>query len=85
MTEEQRRSAFLAVAKWIEEDVSNEAMNIWLYSCTPYPCGLPLDSQLEDGLKVAAGELDIRALFARCEQETWEAMNSYVEENDNGS
>lgn len=56
--EDQRRhEATLAVIHWIQETWGNEMADWWAWECTPMPCGLPDDEQLEDGLRLATKEI----------------------------
>jgi hypothetical protein len=69
------------LVKWIEEALGEEAASLWAWNCTPAPCGLPTDSQLADGLAVAAGELDLNALLAETEREMAREYEEYERES----
>ncbi len=53
MTFEERKQAAKAVVAWLIEYHSEEVANYWAWECTPMPCGLPSDKQLEHGLSMA--------------------------------
>lgn len=57
------------VYDWIVETQGEEAAEIWLWACTPFPCGLPTDEQLEEGLAVAYGKITLGQLLAKVDAE----------------
>ena len=62
------------VVDWIAERHGERAASRWLWNCTPYPCGLPSAEQLEEGLRLAAGEVTLDAVIAACERRMEAAM-----------
>lgn len=72
---ERVKAEAVAVCKLIEEAHGASAAHDWLWSCTPYPAGLPSPSQLEEGRQLARGEITLRALLAKVGREMAEAMS----------
>jgi hypothetical protein len=77
MNNEDRGRAFITVAKWIEEAIDMKAAHDWAWTCTPYPCGLPSDDMLDEGLNVAIGALDLSTFKSRVSREMDQAMREY--------
>ena len=50
---------------WIKEAQGERIAELWFWECTPMPCGLPSAEQLDEGLRVATGELAMRDLLRR--------------------
>ena len=63
---DERKAATETVLRWIEEAHGERAASSWAWECTPIPCGLPSDQQLDEGLRIASGELDLREHVSRC-------------------
>ena len=74
----ERRRATQSVIEWISESLGDEVASNWAWGATPIPCGLPSDKQLDEGLRVATGELSIGSLLGQVEQETSEQMDAYM-------
>ncbi len=74
--EGQRAKAGIVIA-WIVEALGEEAASTWAWECTPMPCWLPSDEQLDEGLRIASGELDLREHVTRCYAEMDEQMATY--------
>lgn len=53
MTIEERRAAAVTVYGWLDEIHGRDVAEWWVWERTPFPCGLPLDEQLEEGLTIA--------------------------------
>ncbi len=70
------------VYEWIREATDQEQAELWLWNATCYPFGPATDSMLEDGLRVASGELLLDTLLRRVEEETDEAMRQHRENNE---
>lgn len=73
----ERKAATEAVIGWIVAERGEPAASTWAWECTPIPCGLPSDRQLDEGLRIATGELDLREHVARCYAEMDEQMAAY--------
>lgn len=84
MTEDQRKEATMALYEWITEAHGERSANEWLWAATCYPCDLPLDDQLEDGLRLASGEISFGALLGKVERQMEEAVDAYVAANETG-
>lgn len=69
MTDKERIAAAQAIVDWLREYRGEDEAELWMWNLTPMPCGLPLDDQLEDGLRIAAGEASIYVLLDKAEQE----------------
>ena len=78
MTDEQRRTATIAVETWIRESLGNDAALLWLWELTPMPCGLPSDAQLDEGLRIAAREAELFEVLERTHAE----MAAQADEDD---
>lgn len=63
-----------AVVDWLKERGGEDLALAWLWECTPAPCGPPSYEQVEDGLRVASGELSMGDLLSRVHAEMDEAM-----------
>lgn len=48
-----RKAATVAVCEWIEEYQGKHWAETWIWSRTPFPCALPNDEQLAEGLELA--------------------------------
>lgn len=77
LDELRRRKSALYISEWIEELQGREASELWVWECTPIPCGLPSDQQLEEGLAVALGEISIGCLVNRSHEEMTAALAEY--------
>jgi len=75
-TEQATQEETVAVLNGIEQRLGKEAANNWLWTCTPYPAGLPSLKQLE-GRAVSRGELTMSALRDQVEREMEQAMANY--------
>lgn len=53
------------VVDWLKEHGGEELALTWLWECTPVPCGPPSYAQIEEGLRVASGELPMGELLDR--------------------
>lgn len=73
MTFDERKDATRAVIAWIVEALGDQAADTWAWEATPMPCGLPSDEQLDEGLRVATGELRMSDLLDRVYAEMAEA------------
>ena len=56
------------VVDWIIERHGEAVATNWLWGCTPFPCGALSPVTLEDGLRLAAGETTLGALWDECER-----------------
>jgi hypothetical protein len=54
LSEAERKRAAQFVVRLISDTCGREAADYWAWERTPMPAGLPLDSQLLEGLKMAA-------------------------------
>lgn len=66
------------VHRWITQYRGEEVANIWLWECTPFPCGEPSKEQLDRGLDVALGTMTIGELVAQVEAEMEMALEAYA-------
>lgn len=80
-----RKQAAETVARWITEMQGEEVASAWAWECTPMPCGLPSDEQLQEGLSLALGEVSIGALLAKTYREMEEEMRRYNESQGNSA
>lgn len=69
----ERKQATIAVYEWLTEAKDEEFANLWLWAATPFPAGLPSDEQLDEGLRVATGELSLSDVLAKVEADMEEA------------
>jgi hypothetical protein len=76
---DDRKRQTETVLGWIEESQGSKVASDWAWGTTPIPCGLPSDKMLDEGLRVATGELSIWALLSQVEQEIKEDMAAYNE------
>jgi len=60
-----RKRRTQSVLDLISERHGSSVARDWAWACTPIPCGLPSDEQLEDGLRLARGDTTIEALLRR--------------------
>ncbi len=74
---DERKRTTETVINWIVESQGEKAASDWAWGATPIPCGLPSDKQLEEGLRVATGELSIWELLGQVEREMSESMAAY--------
>lgn len=58
-----------AVVDLITGRLGPEIASEWAWSCTPIPCGLPSDDQLDDGRRLADGLVTVDELIAKAETE----------------
>jgi hypothetical protein len=77
MDERMRREATVTLLEWIAAAHGEKVAHCWAYNLTPIPCGLPLDSQLENGLRLATGEVSLGELLRRADEEISAAMAEY--------
>lgn len=66
---DERKRTTETVIGWIVESQGEKAASEWAWGATPIPCGLPSDKQLDEGLRVATGELTIGELLGQVEKE----------------
>lgn len=68
-----------AVLDLIEQNHGKHLAHEWLWTCTPYPAGLPSQSQLAEGRQIADGSLTFEALRNRVAQEMAAAMARHAQ------
>lgn len=73
-----RKQAAETVVRWITDMQGEEVAQAWVWECTPMPCGLPSDEQLQEGLSLALGEVTIGALLAKTYREMDEELRRYL-------
>lgn len=66
---QERKQATITVLEWLAEAGGDTLANWWLWTATPFPCALPLNEQLDEGLRLATGELSERDLWVKVEAE----------------
>ena len=76
----EREAATETIIGWIVESKGERTASEWAWGATPIPCGLPSDKQLDEGLRVATGELSIGTLLSQVDREMIEQMAAYVAE-----
>lgn len=81
MNVDEIKAQWLTLCEWIDEAHGTEVANLWLWTCTPYPAGPPSQKQMDDGLALAAGEIEFETLRRRVDDEMWQAFNTFVEAN----
>lgn len=85
MTDEQHHAAAQTVLGWIRVECGEQVAHTWLWSLTPYPCGLPTDEDIEGGLRLACagracGPL-LAEMHAKVEAEMAAAMEQWEREH----
>ncbi len=71
---DMRKDAAVTVTRWITDAHGDDVASLWVWECTPMPCGLPSDEQLQEGLSLALGEVTIGALLAKSYHEMNEEL-----------
>ncbi len=75
MTRDNRIATAQIIVDWLRETRGDKEAELWVWNLTPMPCGLPTDSQLEDGLRIAAGEVPIGVLLEESEREMLKGLD----------
>lgn len=65
MSREATRDEVAIVLGWLAERGGDELANVWAWECTPMPCWAPSYEQVEEGMRIAAGEVDINDVLRR--------------------
>lgn len=69
MTRGATKEEVATVLGWLHEKGGDRLAHTWAWECTPMPCWAPSYEQVEEGMRIAAGEVDINDVLARVYEE----------------